>query len=359
MRYFDKITDTQTRWTSFENPTGEKGEGGKANGGAKGAAFKPMEPGAIKTLLDTQGSGIINRMWLTIPTGSHELMDKIMIRIYWDGERIPAVEVPLGAFFCAPLNRMFPFESTLFSSPEGRSFNCFIPMPFIKGAKITIANETSEYITNLFYDINYQLCPMEAEQILYFHAFWNRQTPELTQDYTVLPTIQGCGRFLGQSLGVRTNPSYGTQWFGEGEFKFYLDGDVDYPTLCGTGIEDYIGTAWGQGIYSHMTQGCTCADVENRQFVFYRFHTIDPIYFQHHIRVTVQDIGGAYKADVLQIMENGAKVRPVSVDNKGNFTGLFEQDFVLTHDASEGWYNYFRQDEFTSCAYFYLDRPVK
>ena len=357
MRDFERPIDTQTRWASFENPAGAKGAGGKANGGAKGASYEPMEPGDVKLLLDAKGSGIVNRMWLTIPPEKHPLMDGLILRMYWDGAAVPAVEVPLGAFFCAPLNKMTPFESALFSSPEGRSFNCFVQMPFIDGARITLSNETGERITHLFYDINYQLCPLEPARILYFHAHWHRETPELTKDYTILPKVEGCGRYLGQSLGVRVNPTCGTQWFGEGEVKVYLDGDEDFPTLCGTGVEDYIGTAWGQGAYANMTQGCTTA-VPGSEFVFYRFHTPDPIYFQNDIRVTVQDMGGANKADVLKIMAGGAKVRPVSVVDDGRFTGLYEQDFVLSEGAPEGWYNYYRQDEFTSCAYFYLDRPA-
>ena len=357
MEYFRKITGAKTRWASFENPRGEKGAGGTANRGAKGRAFEPIQIGEIKTLLDTSGSGIIHRMWLTIPTSFHPLMDQLILRMYWDRESSPSVEVPLGAFFCAPLNQMRSFESALFSSPEGRSFNCFIPMPFMTGAKITLTNESSKVVSHLFYDINYELCMLDADKILYFHSYWNRETPELCKDYTILPKVEGCGRYMGQCLAVRANSDYGKMWFGEGEFKAYIDGDNALPTLCGTGIEDYIGTAWGQGEYSNFTQGCTIADTEKFEYTFYRFHTVDPIYFESDIRITVQSIGGGDRQDVLAALRHGANLVPVSRDAGGHFVGLFEDEFHLSENAEDGWYNFYRQDEYTSCAYFFLDRP--
>ena len=357
MADYDRVTGVQTRWASFENPLGEKGAAGKKNNGAKGAAFEPLAPGEVKPLMDVTGSGVVNRIWMTISTEFHHLLDQVFINMYWDGEAIPAVSVPLGGFFCAPLKRLRTFESALFSQPEGRSFNCFIKMPFAKGARIELVNRSEQRIQHIFYDINYQLCPIDEKEIWYFHSLWREERPALCEDYTILPTVSGEGRYLGQCIGVRVDPHCGTMWFGEGEFKVYLDGDEQFPTLCGSGTEDYIGTAWGQGEFSNMTQGCTIADAEKREYTFYRFHTVDPIYFSRDIRVAIQDIGGGTKANVLRAMQGGAQILPISMDEPAGFRPLYDGQFTMSESVDDGWYNHYRRDTFCSCAYFYLNKP--
>lgn len=355
-----KEREAYSRWASFENSMGLKGEGGKENNGAKGHAFERIEPGEAKTLLNVQGSGIINRIWMTVSDRTEATLRSLKLEIFWDNSDKPAVSMPLGDFFCAALGIPVAFESYLFSNPEGRSFNSFIQMPFWAGARVVITNESSSKLKHLFYDINYTLKPIDKANMLYFHSYWNRENNTvLCRDYTILNSLSGEGRFLGLNIGVNTNKLYGKSWFGEGEMKFFIDGDKEFPTLCGTGIEDYIGTAWGQGKYTNMTQGCPVAEEEAGKYAFYRFHIFDPVYFHENIKVTIQNIGGASRDDLLEIVNRGAPCKIVSSDNNIDclFEKLYEQDFVLTKKSREGWYNYYREDDFSSTAYFYYDKP--
>lgn len=355
---FYKTENHQTRWSSFENPLGLKGKSGMENGGAKGHAFERFEPGETKTLLDTDGPGVVNRMWITMTQVSPELLRSVKIEMFWDNEVKPAVSVPFPDFFCVMLGRHVAFESVFFSNPEGRSYNSFVKMPFIKHARITVTNESDQLIKHIFYDVNYTLMPLNADEILYFHAFWNRENPtKLTKDFTILPKVTGKGVFAGLNMSVRWDEKYVKAWFGEGEIKFYIDGDTDFPTLCGTGTEDYIGTAWGQGKYANMTQGCLIAEPEKRMFGFYRFHTCDPIYFDNDIVAEIQSMGGESKYKLMEIIDNGAPVKIVTYDIDGNLNHVYEKDFELNRDAPNVWYNFYHEMDYTSTAYFYLDKP--
>jgi hypothetical protein len=348
--------DTETRWASFENPTAGKAKGGAENKKAKGHPSDNIAPGEAKTLLDVKGAGVIQRIWLTINDRSPAMLRSLRLEMYWDDSKKPAVSVPLGDFFGTALGRKVAFQSALFSDPEGRSFNCYIPMPYRKGAKVVLLNEHSKPV-HLFYDIAFQQVKSHGDDVLYFHAYWNRVLKtELGKDFEILPTVKGKGRFLGMNMGVITNPLYQTSWWGEGEVKMYLDGDSDLPTINGTGTEDYIGTAWGQGLFNHMYQGCLVADEKNRQWALYRYHVPDPIYFTKDCRVTIQIMGGEMRDKVREYAKNGAPLIPVTVSGK-EFTKLLEKTPApqLT-DANfpEGWTNYYRQDDVSATAYFYL-----
>ncbi len=226
--------------SSFENLNGVKGAGGKSNQSAKGNAFEELKSNQSKTLLDIDGPGIIQRMWFTIRDRSPEMLRAIRLRIYWDGETKPAVDVPFGDFFGYGLSEVVKFETALFSNPEGRSFNCMIPMPFRKGAKVIITNESPNYIDAVYYDIDFVRYEKPEDDALYFHAFWTRQkTSELGKDFVFLPTVKGRGRFLGVNIGVNSDPGYAETWWGEGEVKMYIDNDRELPTINGTGTEDY------------------------------------------------------------------------------------------------------------------------
>lgn len=354
---FTKEKGRKSRWYNFENPTGAPGQGGTANGGAKGHAFERWEPGETKVLMDQEGPGVIHRIWMTLSRNISEILPGLVIEMFWDGAAKPAVSVPLADFFCATLGEQRPFESVFFSNPEGRSFNCTIDMPFLTYAKVIVRNTTSHAINHLFYEINATLMPV-SKDILYFHSFWNRENPvPLAQDYTILPKLAGEGKFIGVNLGVRVHPGYENSWFGEGEVKIYLDGDRDFPTLCGTGTEDYIGTAWGQGEYAHMTQGCLVADKEKGIYTFYRFHESDPVYFYQDLTVRIQNLGGHDAAGLLKILESDRPAEIVSSENAPDFNSLYKTGFQLTADSQPGWYNFYRSDDFSSTAYFYLDKP--
>ena len=247
-----------------------------------------IDVGETKTVFDVKGSGMIHRMWFTIRDRSPEMLRSLKLEMYWDNAEKPAVSVPFGDFFSIGLGKKTSFENAFFSDPEGRSFNCRIPMPFRKAGKITITNESPIQLELIFYDINYSLNLRHDREVLYFHSYWNReQKTELAKDFEILPKVQGKGRFLGTNIGVIENSVYEGSWWGEGEVKMYIDGDTDYPTLSGTGTEDYIGTAWGQGKFNHLNQGCLIAGEEG-QWCFYRFHVPDPVYFYSECRVTIQ-----------------------------------------------------------------------
>ena len=352
---------TETRWTSFENPSASKGKGGAENKRAKGHPSEMFAPGETKTLLNATGAGVIQRMWMTISDRSPKVLRSIKIEMFWDGASNPAVSVPLGDFFGLALGRKVAFQNALFSDPEGRSFTSYIPMPYRKGARIVLVNE-SDVTVNLFYDVNYQQVKSHSSDVLYFHAYWNRvEKTKLAEDFVILPMVKGKGRYLGTNMGIITDPLYEKSWWGEGEVKIYVDGDNDLPTLNGTGTEDYIGTGWGQGMFVHQYQGCLVADEPNRQWAFYRYHIPDPVYFNNNFKATIQIMGGEMTDKVRAYEKNGAALIPVTVAGEKEFVKLFERNPVpkLSDESfPQGWTNFYRSDDVSSTAYFYLDSPI-
>ena len=348
----------ESRLSSFENPNGLKSAGAKTNKGAKGNAFEWMQPGETKTLLSISGEGTIQRIWMTLDQNPVKLRS-LRLQMFWDGEKKPAVDVPMGDFFGYNLGQKVAFQSALFSSAEGRSFNCYIPMPFRKAAKILLINEGKEMV-KLYYDVDFikEKIPADA---MYFHAYWSRQiTSKLGDDFVPLPRVTGMGRFLGMSVGLITDPVYGKSWWGEGEVKMYLDGDTKYPTIAGTGAEDYIGSAYGLGKFTNLYQGCTIADDSLGLFNFYRWHVPDAIYFNKEIRVTLQQIGGWGKEELVQLIKNGVNLQPLTVDAPGKFMRLLDmKNAPALSDPSvpNGWVNFYRIDDYSGVSYFYLDRP--
>jgi len=362
--------DVQSRWSSAENLYAEKGKGGTSNRGAKGDAFFIVAPGEERIILDEQGAGLITRIWLTgTLVWAPEIRRLIRIDMYWDGAKKPAVSAPISDFFGLGLGQMKAFENALFSQPEGKSFNCFIPMPYRDGARIVVTNE-SEYYMMLYYDVDFLRVPTHDEDVLYFHTYWSR-TPKtkLGEDFELLPKVTGKGRYLGTNVGVIGNPDYQGTWFGEGEVKIFLDGDTELPTLVGTGTEDYIGTGWGQGEYSHQFQGSLISNKDSDLYAFYRYHIPDPVYFHQDCRVTIQQIGNSQKPKILEMLEKGtelelvwvykfedlarSKTAPVSMRllDMENPPKLEDPDFPI------GSTNFYRRDDVSATTYFYLDKP--
>lgn len=350
--------DIETRWTSFENSSGARGAGGSENKKAKGHPAEFMAPGETKTLLNFTGAGTIRRIWITVSNRSQANLRALKIEMYWDGAAKPAVSVPLGDFFGVGLGRKTSFQNALFSDPEGRSFNCYIPMPFQKGARVILVNESKANI-HLFYDIDFLKVKEQAPGTLYFHAFWSRdQKPELAKDFNILPAVKGKGRYLGMNMGIITDPLYQKSWWGEGEVKIYLDGDKDLPTLNGSGTEDYIGTGWGQGIFAHDFQGCLVADTLTREWAFYRYHVPDPVYFQSECRVSIQLMGGDGLRKVREYKAHGAELIPVTVGLENSLVKLLDKPIALEDKSfPDGWVNFYRRDDVSATAYFYLDKP--
>lgn len=357
-----QFQDLEPRWNSFENPATEKGAGGAENKGAKGHPYDKLLVGESKVLMDVEGSGIVTRMWFTIQDRSPEMLRSLKLEMFWDGNKKPAVSVPFGDFFGNGLGKMVPHQNELFANPEGRSFNCFIPMPFKTGAKVVVTNEGDTDLNMLFYDINLVKTQDWNPENLYFHCYWNRDTATTPGiDYEILPQISGRGRFLGVNFGVMANPVYQKSWWGEGEVKMYLDGDGDLPTLVGTGTEDYIGTAWGQGRFTNRYTGCLVADTENDHWTFYRYHIPDPVFFEKDIRVTIQAMGGNQKEKVIEMLDAGAPLIPVTIQDATDFVRLMDMEQPVdlkNNDLIDGWTNFYRTDDWSSTAYFYFENPT-
>lgn len=356
------VPGQEPAWASPENPTAARGMGGIENKGAKGHAFDTIPAGGTLTLAQVRGAGIVDRMWITIDDRSPERLRALVLQIYWDDAKTPAVSVPLGDFFLHGAGEMKPMETALLASPEARSFVSYIPMPFRTAARIELRNDSAKPLPMIFYDVDFRRLKAQAPDALYFHVFWHRERATMPgRDFELLPAIAGRGRYLGSSVTVLSDPRYGKSWWGEGEVRISLDGERQ-PSLVGTGSEDYIGTAWGQGAYINRYQGAPVADEATGRWTFYRFHIPDPIYFERGIHVAYQQIGGAPKADVLRMQKAGVPLIPITVDpgSRPKFRHLLDGAKPIPLDdpgLPDGWTNFYRSDDLAAVAYFYLDRP--
>ena len=252
-----RVSPAQSRSISPENRTGEKGQGGMATEGLGKAATRELGRGwkvspailvqakTTVTLAEMAGPGCIQQIWMT-PTGNWRLA---ILRFYWDGETDPSVEVPIGDFFAsgwATRERCPLFSSLAVCVNPGLALNCYWQMPFRKGCRITLENKDEKDLV-IYYQINYTLTRVPSDAG-YFHAQFRRQNPLKTKGiYTIVDGIRGAGQYVGTYLAVGVHH---TGWWGEGEIKFYLDGDNEFPTICGTGTEDYF-----CGSYDFETKG--------------------------------------------------------------------------------------------------------
>ncbi len=344
---FELPKSVETRWYSFENPEGHRGEGGKAQAGRKGAANRTIPPGERAVLADVAGPGVVRRIWLTVP-GRVDTLRGWVVRIYWDGQDWPSVEAPLQDFFGLPFARQVPFESALFSNPEGRSFDCVVPMPFRKRALLTITNESPSEAT-LFYDVDVTVGDALPEDVGYFHARYRRENPTTPKrDFEVLPRVEGRGRYLGANVGIRTTEHRRPLWFGEGELKVYLDDDREWPTLVGTGTEDLVGSAWGLGRFDHLYQGAPLTEEKDGVWGFYRYHVPDPVYFARAVRVTLQQIAGGTAAQLRALPKERW---PELVRNHQRF----EPPSSSASDST--WENFESPQDVCATAYWYQTLP--
>ncbi|MHC4788652.1 MAG: glycoside hydrolase family 172 protein [Planctomycetota bacterium] len=294
------LRDEETRSISAENPTGEKGAGATAQNhlgvGWKGRPCITLPAEGAVDLAAVAGPGVIRHMWFTIsdegPRGGTVLRD-VVLRCYWDGEEAPSVETPIGDFFANGHAMRCDVNSLpIVVNPAG-GMNSYWPMPFSRSARITAANEHGEELPHFFYQITYSLGQI-PEGAARFHAQWRRENPvTYHQEYTILDGVRGRGHYVGTYLAW-TQLSSG--WWGEGEIKFYIDGDQQHPTICGTGTEDYVGGAWcfGGRTYSTPFLGYPLRHAEAGQIIrhgLYRWHVPDPVRFRSDLRVTIQDLG--------------------------------------------------------------------
>lgn len=285
------------RTISFENPTGAASSAGTAAGGRKGAPFRMIEAGETVTLADIDGPGTVRHMWCTVPPMRPEVLRALVLEVYYDGHGEPSVSVPLPDFYGAVHGRPVPYASALQSTPEGRGFNSWIPMPFRRHLRIELRNASARPV-QLYHQIDLTLGPVDDDQGQ-LHVTFRRENPTvLRRDFTIADGFSGPGRFVGCNVGVRVfrEPSW-FSWYGEGEVKMYFDGETT-PTWCGTGLEDYVGTAYGMGAHQTPYQGAPlvlrdpASTAPNPDLVsFHRWHVPDPIVFERSLRVTIQQIG--------------------------------------------------------------------
>jgi hypothetical protein len=321
-----RTSDAKTRSISPENLTGEKGKGGMAKvGNASEAArdlgqgwkvnpFVIIEPKATFTLGEIDGSGAIQHVWMT-PTGNWRFS---ILRIYWDGETEASVEAPAGDFFAMGWGRYAPLTSLPICVNPGSAFNCYWVMPFRKHAKITIEN-LDEKPVRFYYQIDYTLARVAADAA-YFHAQFRRVNPlPYKQVYTILDGVKGKGQYVGTYMawGVNSNG-----WWGEGEIKFYMDGDQEFPTINGTGTEDYFCGSYNfESQDKHQYQEFTTPYSgliqvlrpdglyqSQQRFGLYRWHIPDPIRFDSDLRVTIQALGWRSGGRYLPLMDDIASV---------------------------------------------------
>ncbi len=321
-----RLSNAKTLSISPENPTGEKGKGGAATEGTgvraardlgRGWKISPsvdIAAGATYTVAEISGSGEIEHIWMT-PTGTWRFT---ILRMYWDDEKSPSVEVPLGDFFAMGWDKYARISSLPICVNPGSAFNSYWPMPFRRKAKITVENLDDKPMT-LFYQVDYALAPVPADAA-YFHAQFRRLNPLPYKDvYTIVDGIKGKGQYVGTYMawGVHNNG-----WWGEGEIKFYMDGDTEFPTINGTGTEDYFNGSYDfenqetrqyepfTSPYSGLVQVLKPDGLYQSQqrFGLYRWHIPDPIRFSSDLRMTIQALGWQSGGRYLPLTDDIASV---------------------------------------------------
>jgi D-arabinan exo alpha-(1,3)/(1,5)-arabinofuranosidase (non-reducing end) len=284
-------TGLLSRSISFENPSGAPGEGGKAASNLgptrKGSPARSVNPGEKVTLCDIEGPGTIRHIWMTTRPIPQNLRS-LVIRVWWDDQEHPSIECPVADFFGIAHGIVKPYGSAVHSVGEKAGMNIWLPMPFAKRARFELVNE-GEKAMPLYYQIDYTVQDKHPEDVGRLHVLFRREnTTTEKEDLELLPKREAKGRFIGSVIGIR---NLHDQWWGEGEIKVYMDGDQEFPTICGTGSEDYVGLSWGIQQTPFLYNGCSL-NADN-YVCMYRWHLPDPIAWQKECRITIQQI--AYK----------------------------------------------------------------
>jgi hypothetical protein len=291
-----------------KNAARELGKGWKLN------PYIIIKPHEIFEIANIEGSGAIQHIWMT-PTGKWR---NVIIRFYWDGQSQPSVECPVGDFFCSPWQCYNQSSSLAVCVNPGSAFNCYWDMPFRKSCRITLENRGDENVT-YYYQIDYTLTEI-PEDCAYFHAQFRRTNPlPYKSVYTILDGVKGKGQFVGTYMawGVNNNG-----WWGEGEIKFYLDGDREYPTICGTGTEDYFCGSYDfespyvrkyddfNSPYAGFHQILKSDELYfvQKRFGMYRWHITDPVRFDEDLKVTIQALGWRSEGRYLPLQDDIASV---------------------------------------------------
>jgi len=308
MNDLSRKCSAESRSISAENFKGEKGKGGMSTDGAAANAARDLGLGwkvspyvVIKAhetfeMANIEDMGCIKHIWLT---HSEKRPRSLILRMYWDGSETPSVEAPLDDFFCNSDNNFAQLSSLAVCVNPARGLNCYWEMPFRKQCRMTVENTAADDIC-LYYQVDYVLCDVPEDR-LYFHAQFRRVNPLPYKDvYTILDNVEGNGHYVGTYMYWGQNNN---GWWGEGEIKFYLDGDKEFPTICGTGTEDYFCGAYNFDVGGRYTEFTTpYAGMPkvmrpdglykaNERFALYRWHITDPVYFKKDIKVTMQALG--------------------------------------------------------------------
>ena len=323
-----RLSSAKTRSISPENPTGAPGKGGMCpleQGNARRAArdlgtgwkvnpYIVIQPKTTFEIASIDGPGVINHIWLT-PTGRWR---NTILRIYWEDQENPSVECPVGDFFCMGWNEYAQISSLAVCVNPGSAFNCYWQMPFKSRCRMTLENLADDPV-NIYYQIDYTLDEL-PEEIAYFHAQFRRVNPlPYKQVYTILDGVEGKGQYVGTYLAWGTNNN---TWWGEGEIKFYIDDDTEWPTICGTGTEDYFCGSYDfedpvhHDRYLAFTTPYTgfhpilpnTLYKSQMRFGMYRWHLTDPIRFDSRLRVTIQALGWREGGRYLPLQEDIASV---------------------------------------------------
>jgi hypothetical protein len=328
-----RMSDAVSRSISPENFKGEKGKGGMATTGTGANASRELgqtwkvSPSVIikkhttYTVAEIDGQGAIQHIWMT-PTGNWRYS---IIRFYWDDETTPSVEAPVGDFFCMGWGKYAPVQSLAVVVNPGSAFNCYWPMPFRKKCRITMENIDDEDMV-LYYQVDYTLTKV-PDDAAYFHAQFRRINPlPYKKDYILVDSIQGKGQYVGTYLAYGSNKN---GWWGEGEIKFFMDGDTKFPTIIGTGTEDYFCGSYNfesrkknpdgtetraytefTGPYTGLPQVIKGDGLYNvaQRFGLYRWHIADPIRFEKNLKVTLQALGWRAGGRYLPLQDDIASV---------------------------------------------------
>ncbi len=346
-------SDATTRSISAENPTGAKGRGGMATEGygARGARHLGqgwkvapavwIEPGELYTLAEIEGPSAIQSMWFAGLTVRRECI----MRIYWDGQEQASFECPMGDFFAIGWGEFTQLSSLPVAVNPRNGVNCYWEMPFRRSCRITLENRSSQQVP-CYYQINYTLTrvPDDAD---YFHAQFRRNNPlPFKEVHTILDGVSGRGHYVGTAMAWGVNND---GWWGSGEIKFFMDGDGEFPTICGTGVEDYFGGAYNWDVdgeyvaYStpylgmHQVLWGGEKNQANQRFGLYRWHVMDPVRFQKDLKVTIQALGW--------VGETSTRYLPI------------EQQFGDVEASTEGRYLPL-QDDISSVAFWYQELPT-
>jgi len=317
-----RLSYAKTRSISPENFTGEKGKAGMATEGTGARAARELgqgwkvspsvriQPGQTFVMADIKAAGAIQHIWMT-PTGNNRLN---IFRIYWDGEEQPSVECPAGDFFACGMGQYTQVTSLAVCVNPKSGFNCYWMMPFRKGCKITMTN-MDERAMVLYYQIDYTLTHV-PEDMAYFHAQFRRVNPLPYKDvYTIVDGIKGQGHYVGTYMTWGSNSP---GWWGEGEIKFFMDGDKEFPTVCGTGTEDYFCGSYGfvkpqgKGYQEFCTPYVGMPQVipseKQPRFGLYRWHIMDPVRFEKDLKVTMQALGWQSEGRYLPLKDDLSSV---------------------------------------------------